>query len=99
MSLGEQEFMSSFDEKEDEMKDEMLGSSDDEEESPWIESILELGWEFETLDSSLLSLEMYFKIHFLEGGMTGRVSIPLLIWQMEEGSLLNFLNAESSMEE
>ena len=30
--------------KEDEMKDEMLESSDDEEESPWIETILELGW-------------------------------------------------------
>ena len=77
----------------------MVWSSDDEEESPWIESSEQVDSEFENLDSSLLSLEISFKLHFLEGGGIGRVSIPLLIWKMEEGSLLNFLNTDLSMDE
>ena len=86
----------------------MLWFSDDEEESLRIESRKELDpsqfnasegelllrlEEFETIDSSLLLLKLSFKLHFLEGGGTWQVSVPLLILRIEFGWLENSLNA------
>ena len=72
----------------------MLQFSDDEEESLWIEFRKEAAFsrvhvsevesllrseEFETLDSSLLSLQTSFTLHFCEGGGICHVSISMLI--------------------
>ena len=114
LPLNEQEVKPYFYEKEDEMKDEMLWFSDDKEKYLWIElreesdssrvnaseggSLLR-SEEFGTLDSSLLSLKMAFKMNFLKGSGTGLVPITLIIWKMEVGLLVNFLKTGSSMYE
>ena len=61
LSLAEQESASSFDEKEDEAKDEMLWSLDEEKDYLWIESRKELDstWVDASDGESLLSSEEF----------------------------------------